>query len=90
MKAQINESKKDGTVPQVSSLSKKPQGRPLLIGQELDKSVQDYINAMREVGGVVNTAIVIAAANWIVAAQGFPQTQYIRVSHRHSISEGGS
>lgn len=69
MKAQINESKKDGTVPQVSSLSKKPQGRPLLIGQELDKSVQDYINAMREVGGVVNTAIVIAAANGIVAAR---------------------
>ena len=69
MKAQINESKKDGTVPQVSSLSKKPQGRPLLLGQELDKSVQDYINAMRKVGGVVNTAIVIAAANGIVAAR---------------------
>ena len=35
MKSQIKESKVDGTVPQVSSLSKKPQGRPLLLGQEL-------------------------------------------------------
>ena len=29
---------------------------------------QDYINAMRKVGGVVNTAIVMAAANGIRAA----------------------
>ena len=44
-------------------------GRPLLLGQELDKYVQDYINALRGVGGVVNTAIVLAAASGIVAAR---------------------
>ena len=69
MKTQLKGCKEDDTVPQVSSLSKKPQGRPLLLGQELDKSVQDYINALRKVGGVVNTAIVIAAAHGIVGAR---------------------
>ena len=65
----IEESKEEGAVSQVSSLSKKAQGRPLLLGQELDKSVQDYINTMRKVGGVVNTAIVMAAANGIIVAK---------------------
>ena len=69
MKAMIEESKEEGAVPQVSSLSKKDQGRPLLLGQELDKSIQDYINTMRKVRGVVNTAIVMAAVNVIIAAR---------------------
>ena len=41
----------------------------MLLGKDLDTSVQNYINAMRKVGGVVNTAIVMAAANGIVAAK---------------------
>ena len=53
----------------MTSLPTKPQGRPLLLGQELDKSVQDYIEALRVAGGVVNTAIVMAAANGIVSAK---------------------
>lgn len=53
----------------VTSLPKKPQGRPLLLGQELDKAVQDYIEALRIAGGVVNSAIVVAAANGIVSAK---------------------
>ena len=69
MKAVVEESKKEGTVPQVSSLPKMAQRRSLLLGQELDTSVQDYINAMRKVGGVVNTAIVMAVANGIIAAR---------------------
>lgn len=56
-------------VPVVKSLPTKDQGRPLLLGQELDKSVQDYVNALRKVGGVVNTTIVVAAAEGIVAAR---------------------
>lgn len=43
-------------------------GRPLLLGKDLDTSVQNYINAMRKVG-VVNTAIVMAAANGIIAVK---------------------
>ena len=43
-------------------LPKMVVGRPLLLGKDLDTSVQNYINALRKVGGVVNTAIVMAAA----------------------------
>ena len=53
----------------VVSLPTKPQGRPLLLGQELDKAVQDYIEALRVAGGVVNSTIIVAAANGIVSAK---------------------
>ena len=52
---------------EVRALPTKPQGQPLLLGEELDKCVQDYIKNLREIGGVVNTAIVVGAANGIVA-----------------------
>ena len=42
------------------------RGRPLLLGKDLDHQVQAYISSLREAGGVVNTAIVIAAATGIV------------------------
>ena len=42
------------------------KGRPLLLGKDLDLKVQAYIASLREAGGVVNTAIVIAAATGIV------------------------
>lgn len=44
-------------------------GRSLFLGKDLDTSVQNYINTMRKVGGLVNTTIVMAAANGIVAAK---------------------
>ena len=50
---------------EVKALPTKTQGRPLLLGEELDKCVQEYIKNLREIGGVVNTAIVIGAANEI-------------------------
>jgi len=53
----------------VKALPTKTQGRPLLLGQELDKDVKDYISAMRTVGGVVNMAIVMAAAEGIISAR---------------------
>ena len=42
------------------------KGRPLLLGKDLDHQVQAYIASLREAGGVVNMAIVIAAATGIV------------------------
>ena len=63
----------DGTTenaaPVVKSLPTKAQGRPLLLSTELDKSVQDYINALQVAGGVVNTAIFQAAALGIIGAR---------------------
>ena len=34
----------------------------------LDRAMQDYVTSMRTVGGVVNTTIVMAAAEGIIAA----------------------
>ena len=42
--------------------------RPRLLDQMLDKAVQDYIRSMRAVGGVVYTAILMAATEGIIAA----------------------
>ena len=53
----------------VTSLPTKPRGRPLLIGAELDKAIQDYLKALRSAGVVVNTAIVLAAAEGIISAR---------------------
>ena len=53
----------------VTSLPTKTRGRPLLLGKDLDKAVQDYITALRTVGGVVNSTIVVAAAEGIVSAR---------------------
>ena len=50
----------------VERLPVKPKGRPLLLGPELDRQVQDYLISLREAGGVVNTSIAIAAATGIV------------------------
>ena len=47
---------------EIKGLPTKTQGRPLLLGEELDKCVQDYIKNLREIGGVVNTAIGIVSA----------------------------
>ena len=47
----------------VKCLPTKAQGRPILLSdQDLDKAVQEYIEATREADKVVNTAIVMAAA----------------------------
>ena len=35
----------------------------------VDKAVQDYITTIRVVGGVVNTAVVMTAAEGIIAVQ---------------------
>ena len=57
--AQEGVSSKD---PQVVTLPKHSQGRPLLLGQELSKSVQIFIDLLRKTGGIiVNSAIVVGA-----------------------------
>lgn len=57
------------SVPQVPVLPKLSQGRPLLLGQELDKTVQNFVESLRRTGGVVNTRLVIAATHGIVSAR---------------------
>ena len=50
----------------VKELAHKKTGRPLLLGENLDKQVRAYLEALRENGAVVNTAITIACARGIV------------------------
>ena len=56
-------------MPTVKALPTKDQGRPLLLGQEIDKIVQEYVNNLRIAGAPVTTAIVMGAAKGIVAAK---------------------
>ena len=44
----------------VKNLPVKKRGRPLLLGEELDTAVKNYIKAVRDAGGVINTSITIA------------------------------
>lgn len=38
----------------------------MLLGDDLDKQVREYVKYLRERGGVVNTAVVIAVGEGIV------------------------
>ena len=55
-------------IPEVTRLTTKPRGHPLLLGSTLDDQVKEYITALRATAGVVNTAMVLAAAEGIVSA----------------------
>ena len=50
----------------VKELVNKKTGRPLMLGEDLDKQVQAYLKELRENGAVVNTAITIACARGVV------------------------
>ncbi len=57
---------KDMTV--VKLVSKK-RGRPLMLGEELDKQVQKYVAELRQNGCPINTAILMATAEGIVKSR---------------------
>ena len=50
----------------VKELPNKKLGRPLMLGEDLDKQVRAYLAALQENGAVVNTAITIASAKGVV------------------------
>ena len=50
----------------VPELPSKKTGRPLLLGNDLDKQVREYVKYLRECSTAVNTAVVIAAAEGII------------------------
>ena len=52
----------------VQELPCKKMGRPLLIGEEPDKQVQEYVKYLRKCGSPINTAIVIATAEGIITS----------------------
>jgi len=47
-------------------LPEKKRGRPLMLGSELDRQVQEYVKELRKAHATVNTKIVLSAAEGIV------------------------
>ena len=46
----------------VTTIEIKQKARPLLLSTDLDAAVQEYIQFLRMVSGVVNTLVVMAAS----------------------------
>ena len=63
---ELKKRKREGGELVVKTLPVTKMGRPLLLGEDLDVKVQNYLFALRDVGGVINTAIVQAAAAGMV------------------------
>ena len=51
---------------EIKELPSKKRGRPIMLGAELDLQVETFLKELRSNGGVVNTAITMAAAEGIV------------------------
>ena len=50
----------------IDKLPKKKRGHPYLLGEEMDRQLQEYIKSLREAKAVINSSIVISAAEGIV------------------------
>ena len=50
----------------IVELEEKKRDRPTLLSDSVTADIKCYIRALRDAGGVVNTAIVLAAATGIV------------------------
>ena len=51
----------------IKALPDRKQGRPLLLGDELDTAVHTYVERIRKLGSFVNTAIVLGGTKAIIA-----------------------
>jgi len=57
-----DENEGDDDKETVPELPNKKMGRPLHIGEQADRQVQEYICFLRATGSTVNTVVVISAA----------------------------
>ena len=55
--------------PEITELSEKQRGRPLLIGKELESQVKRIIQELRVANRTVNTTIVLATARGVTLAK---------------------
>ena len=53
----------------VQELIPKKRGRPLILGEELDKQVREYLLETRRRGGTINISVVITTGTGIVMSQ---------------------
>ena len=54
------------TQDKICDLPSKKLGRPLLIGEEVDRQVQEYVHYLCATGSAVNITVVIASAEGIL------------------------
>jgi len=53
----------------VETLETKERKRPLILGEEMDAAVQQYVESLRLMGTPVNATVVMGAAEGIIAAR---------------------
>ena len=58
--------KRSGSPISVVELPVKRRGRPLLLGEEMEREVQSFIKSSRELGTAVSTAVVMATTRGVV------------------------
>ena len=58
--------KRNGEELLIKDLPQKKRGRPFLLGEQLDNQVEKYLKTLRDKGGVINTAIVMACAEGVI------------------------
>lgn len=63
---------------EVNILPQGKRGRPCLLGVHLENQLQMYLKIIKDEGGIVNSAVVIAAARGI-----------LKVSNPSALSENG-
>ena len=66
---EASHSSESGDSEIVQQLPPKKKGCPLLLGEELDRQVRDYLQVLRKNGITVNTAIVIACGDGITRSK---------------------
>lgn len=83
----IRECQKEGKYSEsggiiVTSLPSKKRGRPLLIGNELDRQVQSYVCATRDGKGAVTKTVVLAAGEAILkhCNKSFPMIMEVQLN----------
>ena len=60
---------KQNDTSEITTLPMKKRGRPLTLGEDLDRDVQKYIRALRQTGAPVSAQLVQAAAEGIVTSK---------------------
>ena len=55
------------------SLPHKTRGRPLVLGDYIEKQLQLYVKKIQQQGGVVTASVVVAAARGVMMAYNHPQ-----------------
>ena len=63
---ELHKRKKSGSSMVVNELKEKKNGRPLILGEDLDRKVRAYIQDTRQLGNAITTRVVMAGALSIV------------------------